>query len=244
MLEEVKDLLGRAEELVTGIRLRPPGRIAPSIADGLWRVPMFMMAGMEGLWSALLRVLFFGIGWSAILLILTFVFGKGGQTLSVGPLLFLSILLGIGSVVLDTPSGLVSRNVKGAVVAELAAYIDSRASCQVSTRLLKEGVAIAEGSVSRRLIFVTWLLGLMWAFLTWLCVNWVFDLSVPSALKGTSLSWVLAGGLILLMLAVAFSCYREAHRILSQTVAFSFLQVEANRLTAPNTRSSTGVAGD
>lgn len=239
MLEEVKGLLGKAEELVTGIRLKSPGRIDPSIANGLWRVPMFMMAGAEGLWSALFRVLFFGIGWSAVLFILTFVFGKDGQTLSVGALLLLSILLGIGSVVFDTPSGLVSRDVKGAVVTELAAYIDSRAYCEVRTRLLKEGIAIAENSVSRRLSFVTWIVGLMWAFLTWLCVNWVFDLSVPIALKRVSLSWALGGGLILLMLVVAFSCYREAHRILSQTVAFSFLQVEANRLTPPNTRSPT-----
>lgn len=239
MLGEVKRLLGRAEALVTGLRPELSSPVAPSIADGLWRVPIFIISGMEGLWRALLWGLVFGLGWFAVLFILTSVIGSNGPPVSVVRLVVLSMTLGVGSIVLDTPSGLVSRNVKASAVAELAAHIDSCATCDGSMRLLKEGVAIAEASVSRRLSFVSWVLGLLWAFVAWLSVNWVFDLDASSSLRGASLPWALGGGLVLLMLLIVFSCYREAHRTLSQTVAFSFLQVEADRIRARHALRTT-----
>ena len=229
MFQETKDFLPAAESLVIGRSFNPKGRWTSGVIDGVLHVPWFLMAGMQGLIAIAIRGLALAVVWWLLLWTLVYMTSGSRPHPSLMGMAFLGLLMGLGSVVLELPSGLLRRRIDESHVSKLAASLTDKAANGLDIELLQEGVAIVSAASSRRLSFVGWVLGLVWAVMAWLAAQWIFAPDVAASVRSGAISYGVALVIVFLFLGAAFASYREAHRTLSETIAFAFLQARSIR---------------
>lgn len=225
VLQDTIIFIREAEQLVIGQTFKPAGRVAQDLVDALLHVPWFVISGMQGLLYALVRSVLLILVWWLLLYLISLT-SKGSAPISTAGLFYGAGVLCAGSILLGLPSTLIARLVREENVSKLANHIVSSGS---STKLLRDGVDRVEAAGQQRVSAIGWGLGLIWALLFWVASNWVLAPNVSTSVRSGAASYWLVGFFVFVVLVVVFTSYREAHRILSQTIAFAFLEAEAIR---------------
>lgn len=218
----------QAEVLVIGRTFRPDSRIVLEFADAMLHTPWFLLAGAQGLLYTLGRGAALSVVWCLILKGITFISNDASGT-PLSSLIIGAMVLSGGSILFGLPSGLVARSVNDEHVSRLAAFITLKSSSELQSRALRDGVEKIDAMAQQRLSAITWVLGLLWAFLVWVASNWVFAPNVSASIRNTAASYGLGGLLAFAIFLAAFTSYREAQRKLSQTIAFAFLEANSRQ---------------
>jgi hypothetical protein len=222
-------LIREAESLVLGRKFNPRWRWARVIIDDVLHVPWFMFAGMHVMLSAIRRALVLIPIWWCVLYLSALMSGGDAATLHSGISWLVAALLALGSMLFSLPSSTTARGVQDHHISELTRYLESVAPDEHTSILLQACMEKIETAGTYRLSIFGWALGLYWAALLWLLSNWVVAQDASSSLREGAISYGFVALLVFLFFAVGYASYREASRMVSQTIAFAFLELQSNR---------------
>lgn len=231
VLSDTLALMREAERIVIGRTFKPRQRFVIELVDALVHAPWFVLAGMQGLLYTLARAAYLILAWWAILAITTWLSKSESGGASTAGLFYGAMFLTVGSILLGLPSGLLAQFVRDEHVSKLATYIAMSSPDEASAKVLRAGVERMEAAGRQRILGIGWLLGFIWALLIWVATNWVLAPDVSATVRSGAASYGLLGFFVYTVFVVIFSGYRQAHRMLNETIAFAFLEAEATRLS-------------
>jgi hypothetical protein len=225
IFEETVSLVGEAERLVIGGRLKSRWRHAESTLDAIVHVPWFILTGLqERLASFAFAAALVPVWWCILFAITLVPGGPSGADLRSSQGWIVAALLATGSVIFRLPSRSTRLGIRPPQIAQLAGHIRSIASGEASIKLLQSGVATLNAAWVQRITRIGWMLGVYWAGLVWATSHWIFETEISEQLKHEATAPIFAAFLIFLFFGAGTSSYAATARIVMQTIDFAFLE--------------------
>ncbi|MGH8159695.1 MAG: hypothetical protein ACREPQ_16375 [Rhodanobacter sp.] len=139
---------------------------------------------------------------------------------------YFGMIIGAGLVAFNVPSRSSTTGVKDKQVQILAESLRSMSVAEVST--LQASCNLFKASVEERIRRLNWMLGILWAGITWYGTNLVLRPEIPEVERNHGASVVFAYLVIFAFSGVVLLSYSAACRILFQTIAFAFIETSVD----------------